>query len=173
MKRIIIHPERCYGCMTCEVACVTAHKHPGAPVTTEAIMQTITPGMLRTTRIWVEPAQDNAPVPTTCRHCLEPACVSVCSIGSMRQDGKHQSVINHQEQCAGCWMCVMVCPFGGVDKLGKIAHKCDLCQDRDVPACVAACPNEALEWVDVEPLAEERRQQVATHLTGGQLSCGT
>ncbi len=174
MKRIIIHPERCYGCMTCEAACVTAHKRPGAPVTTEAILETVTPATLRGTRIWVEAMPDShAPMPVTCRHCLEPACVSVCSIGSMRQDGKHASVLNHQERCAGCWMCVMVCPFGGVDKFGKIALKCDLCQDRESPACVETCPNGALEWADVEPVAERRREQYAALAAGGQATCGT
>jgi Fe-S-cluster-containing hydrogenase component 2 len=35
MKRIIVHPEKCLGCLACETACVTAHRLPGAPLTTE------------------------------------------------------------------------------------------------------------------------------------------
>jgi carbon-monoxide dehydrogenase iron sulfur subunit len=40
----------------------------------------------------------------------------------------------------------MACPFGALtkDDERKIVFKCDLCPDRDVPACVAACPTKAL-----------------------------
>lgn len=180
MKRIVTHPERCLGCLACEAACVTVHKLPGAPwneapsVTTEAIMQAFVGAAMRTTRIWVAAAPDShAPVPMNCRHCLEPACVSVCSIGALRQEGADSAVVNQEERCAGCWMCVMVCPFGGVDKCGKIALKCDLCRGRAAPACVEACPNDALEWVEVESLATQKRTRLAQLSTGGELACDT
>ena len=43
----------------------------------------------------------------------------------------------------------MVCPYGVIkrnvsDK--KIASKCDLCEDEDIPVCVKNCPNEALKF---------------------------
>ena len=43
-------------------------------------------------------------------------------------------------------MCVMVCPFGAIvmDIEEKNALKCDMCPDRDTPACVEACPTKAL-----------------------------
>lgn len=170
MRRILVHPEWCLGCMTCEAACVTAHRLPGSPLTTEAIVQAYTLPAMRTSRIWVEASQgDLTPAPVTCRHCLEPACVAVCSVGALQQEGADQAVVNQQERCAGCWMCVMVCPFGGVDKCGKIALKCDLCQGRDRPACVEACPNSALEWVEVEPLAAGRRRRTASLTTGSEV----
>lgn len=40
----------------------------------------------------------------------------------------------------------MACPYGAVRRnvtKGKII-KCDLCEGRDMPACVEACPNGAL-----------------------------
>jgi carbon-monoxide dehydrogenase iron sulfur subunit len=170
MRRIIIHLDRCYGCMTCEAACVTAHKLPGRPITSEAIMASFLPGNMRSTRIWVEarPEAGN-PVPITCRHCSEPPCVEVCSIGALKITGENGTVINHEERCAGCWMCIMVCPFGAIDKLGKVAIKCDLCQDRDTPACVEACPNEALEFVEVELVAERERERFASIAMGREL----
>jgi carbon-monoxide dehydrogenase iron sulfur subunit len=174
MRRILLHPERCLGCLACEAACVAVHKLPGAPLTTEVIMQTFSRAALRTTRIWVAAAPDGyAPIPVNCRHCLEPACVSVCSIGALKQEGANGAVINQEERCAGCWMCVMVCPFGGVDKCGKIALKCDLCPGRAVPACVEACPNDALEWVEVEPLAAQKRTRLAGLVAGGKPTCAT
>jgi carbon-monoxide dehydrogenase iron sulfur subunit len=40
----------------------------------------------------------------------------------------------------------MACGFGAIKRhpVKEKIVKCDLCPDRDVPACVAACPNEAL-----------------------------
>ena len=61
------------------------------------------------------------------------------------------AVLCDEDRCVGCWMCVMVCPYGVIHSCesydrsqGKIASKCDLCAGEDVPACVAHCPNEAL-----------------------------
>jgi len=31
---------------------------------------------------------------------------------------------------------------------GKVASKCDLCVDEDIPVCVKNCPNEALKFFD-------------------------
>jgi len=40
----------------------------------------------------------------------------------------------------------MSCPFGALTRKRqeKLVVKCDLCPDRDVPACVEACPSLAL-----------------------------
>jgi carbon-monoxide dehydrogenase iron sulfur subunit len=40
----------------------------------------------------------------------------------------------------------MACPYGAVQRnlTFKKANKCDLCPDRETPACVSACPNRAL-----------------------------
>jgi carbon-monoxide dehydrogenase iron sulfur subunit len=45
----------------------------------------------------------------------------------------------------------MVCPYGAIkmDKENKVIAKCDLCQDQKEPACVANCPNQALEFREV------------------------
>ena len=56
------------------------------------------------------------------------------------------------EKCAGCWTCILACPYGVVKpekERGTIA-KCDLCLGNGVPACVAHCPNEALVYAEVK-----------------------
>ena len=63
------------------------------------------------------------------------------------------------EKCVGCWTCVLACPFGVIRQekhSGKIA-KCDLCLEKEMPACVANCPNEALVFAEVpdEALSEK------------------
>jgi carbon-monoxide dehydrogenase iron sulfur subunit len=66
-----------------------------------------------------------------------------------RENGR---IVCDVEKCVGCWTCIMVCPYGVIKREegdGKrVASKCDLCPDREIPACVANCPNEALIWVE-------------------------
>ncbi len=56
---------------------------------------------------------------------------------------------------------VLVCPFGvlRMDRAGKAIVKCDLCFRADPrgqePACVAACPTQAIRLVSIEELGEE------------------
>jgi len=66
--------------------------------------------------------------------------------GALQRDAKTGLVHHDAEKCVGCWMCVMVCPFGGVRALPerKVVVKCDLCEGEETPACVAACPTQAL-----------------------------
>jgi carbon-monoxide dehydrogenase iron sulfur subunit len=49
-------------------------------------------------------------------------------------------------------MCIMACPFGAIkrDPAAKIIVKCDMCPDREIPACVEACKTNAIEVVEVE-----------------------
>ena len=77
-------------------------------------------------------------------------------------------------KCIGCWMCVMVCPFGGVsaDPVGKKALKCDRCPDRTAagmdPACVSACPTKALLYLTPEEMSA--RQRRATLVCRGRIA---
>jgi carbon-monoxide dehydrogenase iron sulfur subunit len=113
------------------------------------------------TRIFVEATGERA-VPVVCRHCTEPMCVSACMAGCMQKDPATGVVTNlgHEQQCVGCWMCVMSCPFGVItagpegeaprDGLFARAIKCDFCPDRGTPACVEACPDAAITVADTD-----------------------
>ncbi len=123
MKRLNIKAERCAGCKRCETACMAEH-NSNVP------------------RIFVESVSER-PVPVVCRHCEEPLCVSACMAGCMQKDPVTGIVTNtgHEQKCVGCWMCVMACPYGVIVPNGGLAEKCDMCPNRDTPACVEACPN--------------------------------
>ena len=89
----------------------------------------------------------------SCNHCERPICVECCPSGAMaqREDGL---VLLDEEICLGCGYCSWACPYGAPQlrpDTGAMS-KCDFCvEELDAgrpPACVAACPVRALNYVD-------------------------
>jgi Fe-S-cluster-containing dehydrogenase component/DMSO reductase anchor subunit len=89
-------------------------------------------------------------VTTACHHCLDPACLTGCPVRAYEKDPRTGIVSHLDDQCIGCKYCVMKCPYGvpQYSKARGIVRKCDLCTDRlahgEAPACVQACPTEAI-----------------------------
>ena len=76
---------------------------------------------------------------------------------SKREDG---IVLHDKGVCIGCKMCQWACPYNAPTfnpVMGKM-DKCDMCQERldqgEQAICVACCPMEALELVDMNTLDE-------------------
>lgn len=96
----------------------------------------------------------NKPHPMSCRHCDNAACVSACMTGCIKKDKLTGQVLLDRNKCVGCWMCVMVCPYGAIraDLKTRIPVRCDMCKDLDMPQCVKSCPTGAIIWADEEEL---------------------
>ncbi len=95
-------------------------------------------------------------VTTACHHCIDPACLNGCPVLAYDKDPGTGIVRHLDDQCIGCQYCVMMCPYDVPkysERLG-IVRKCDLCSARlagsEAPACVQACPNEAIRITLVE-----------------------
>ena len=89
-------------------------------------------------------------VTTACHHCLEPGCMSACPVDAYEKDPVTGIVKHLDDQCFGCQYCTLACPYD-VPKYHSglgIVRKCDMCSDRlahgEAPACVQACPHEAI-----------------------------
>lgn len=89
-------------------------------------------------------------VTTACHHCVEPGCLSGCPVNAYEKDEITGIVRHLDDQCIGCQYCILKCPYD-VPKYSKskgIVRKCDMCRDRlavgEAPACVQACPNQAI-----------------------------
>ncbi len=92
-------------------------------------------------------------ITTACHHCEDPGCMDGCPVGAYEKDADTGIVRHLDDQCIGCSYCILKCPYD-VPKYSKsrgIVRKCDMCHQRlaegEAPACVQACPTEAIRIV--------------------------
>lgn len=153
LKEIFIRYDRCMGCKSCEIACAVAHSESRSFL--GAIMNSEKP----LKRIFVASGK-NGKVPITCRHCEDAPCIDACVADVMHKNDKG-AVTNEDTdyECTGCFMCVMVCPYGVIRADGKRAIKCDMdCfSDDGEPACVVACPTKAIRYQTVDDYSDKKR----------------
>lgn len=107
-------------------------------------------------------------VTTACHHCADPACAEGCPVLAYDKDPITGIVRHLDDQCIGCSYCILKCPYD-VPKFNLkrgIVRKCDMCQGRlaegEAPACVQACPNEAIKIVAVKVADIPRRGSIIT-----------
>ena len=98
-------------------------------------------------------------ITTACHHCVDPACLTGCPVLAYDKDPATGIVRHLDDQCIGCQYCVLMCPYE-VPQFSErrgIVRKCDMCHQRlahgEAPACVQACPNEAIRITVVEQVA--------------------
>ncbi len=94
-------------------------------------------------------------VTTACHHCADPACLNGCPVLAYEKDPITGIIRHLDDQCIGCQYCILKCPYDVPkynERLG-IVRKCDMCQQRlavgEAPACVQACPTQAISIVTV------------------------
>lgn len=151
-RKIKVREEVCIGCRLCEIYCIVQHSK------SKDIIKAFKEEQPRPlSRVLVE-EQRPVSFALQCRHCDDAPCVAACITGAMTKDEETGAVMHDSDKCVGCWMCIMVCPYGAVqrDLSGKkVVSKCDLCLELAVPACVKNCPNEALVLQDEGELTDE------------------
>ena len=133
-KSLNIDPEKCTGCLQCELACSYDNEGVFNP---------------SKSRIKVFKFEDAGRfVPYTCTQCDEAWCMQACPVDAISLDTATGAKIVSDTLCVGCKVCTIACPFGTVNynsSTGKVI-KCDLCEGE--PACASACPTQAITYVD-------------------------
>jgi CRP-like cAMP-binding protein/Fe-S-cluster-containing dehydrogenase component len=144
---LVIDLERCTRCDVCVRACADAH---------EGVTRLVRDGL----------RYDKYLVATSCRSCRDPLCMVGCPVGSIRRHPDSLEIII-EDWCIGCGLCATQCPYGninlhpftvvaedpehpGVRKavVREKATTCDLSREYHEPACVYACPHDALKRIE-------------------------
>lgn len=152
-QTMVIDLERCVRCDECVRACAATHDG--------------NPRFLREGQV-----HDRWMVAHACMHCIDPVCMIDCPTGAIHRERETGSVVINPESCIGCATCADSCPYGNirmvelcesdgssvVDETTRApinrATKCDFCVDNfGGPACVRACPQDALTRVNLIHLA--------------------
>jgi len=150
-----VNSDACSGCKTCQIACSDRHDLR-AGHHWRRVYEVTAGTWQRQGGTWV-PSVIAYHLSVACHHCRTPLCASSCSTEAIlrREDG---IVLIEQERCTKCLKCRADCPYDAIryDAHENRVDKCDFCADDlargKPPACVAACPNRALDFGDYDTL---------------------
>lgn len=159
MQSLNIIPEKCTGCMQCELACSWVQTGSFQP----------SRSLIRV-HIFDELASY---APYTCVQCAEAWCMTPCPVNAVAISPTTGAKVVLDEVCVGCGLCAIACPYGTMfyNPDSHKAYKCDLCAGD--PACAKACPTGAIEFTDIEgapwmqPWADRVNSAYLEVLTGG------
>ena len=158
-QAMLIDLDRCTRCDDCVRACASTHGG--------------NPRFIRHGKTY-----DHWMVANACMHCADPVCMIGCPTGAIHRSEAGGVVVINDDTCIGCATCANSCPYDNI-RMVEIADleghpvvdpesqrpilkatQCDLCATNPGgPACVRACPHDALRRVDF---------QEETLLTGDQ-----
>ncbi len=165
---VLVDTTRCVGCRACEEACAQANQLPLPDLSDSSVFE-----KKRKTTLdqWTvvnryQTEKGEVYVKTQCMHCNQPGCVSACLVKAMEK--RKEGPVTWDTNCMGCRYCMIACPFD----MPKFEYhsptprilKCTLCWDRlkkgEKPACVEACPEEALTFGTRRELVEEAKRRI-------------
>ena len=152
--------DQCSGCKACVTAC-----HSLNGLDDDESWRSV--GLLYSDD-WRQPFQQT--VTTACHHCVDPGCLTGCPVLAYEKDPVTGIVQHLGDQCIGCQYCVMKCPYEVPQYSAErgIVRKCDMCSSRlavgEAPACVQACPHEAIRitLVDQREVSVQFREDAAS-----------
>jgi len=165
---VLVDTTRCIGCRSCEVACAEAHGLPIPDQSDESVFekqrQTSVTQWTVVNRFKTEKGEVFAK--KQCMHCNQPGCVAACLVRAMEK--REEGPVTWSGNCMGCRYCMVSCPFDipkfEYNSWNPKIQKCNLCYERvkegKQPACVEACPAEALTFGTRRQLIEEAKTRI-------------
>jgi len=166
---VLVDTTRCIGCRSCEIACSEEHDLYVPDVKHDNALQNV-----RTTseKQWTVvnrfvTEKGEVFVKRQCMHCWQPACTAACLTNAMHKT-EEGPVIWNGDKCMGCRYCMVSCPFDipkfEYHEWNPKIQKCNMCYERlqqgNKPACVEACPTDALMFGMKRELMEIARHRV-------------
>ena len=177
---VLVDLSRCVGCRSCEAACNKEQKLPAPekPFNDFSVFDEIHHGQKRRTDETRYTIVNRYDIPgrehplfrkIQCNHCLEPACLTSCFVNAYTKTPEG-AVIYDSSVCVGCRTCMVACPFYIPTFRYSSAFKprimkCVFCHDTRLtkglpPACVEACPQEALTFGRRTDLVAAGKQRI-------------
>ena len=97
MRVLALHPDRCTGCLRCELAC--SYMQTGTYQPSKSVIR-------------VSPFEGyTSYAPYTCTQCAEGWCMTACPVGAIRINAVGaKDVVD--DRCVGCKLCTIACPYG-------------------------------------------------------------
>ncbi len=143
-KFVSADPDKCVGCQVCEYICSVSKEKAFNPLKS---------------RIRVVRINQVVNLPVTCRLCENPACVAACPRDALTQSEENGVINVDKDKCNGCGWCIEACDYGAImlHPDSKVVHVCDLCKEKGEPQCIKWCPEEALDLVTSDVLAQKAR----------------
>lgn len=165
---VLVDTTRCIGCRSCELACAEAHGLPLPDIDDKSAFS----GSRKTDPFhWTvveryETEKGETFVKKQCMHCNQPACVAACLVKAMKK--REEGPVTWSENCMGCRYCMVSCPFDipkfEYDRAFGRIMKCNMCYERlrigKIPACVEACPSEALTFGKRRDVLHEAKRRI-------------
>jgi formate dehydrogenase iron-sulfur subunit len=172
----LIDVSKCIGCKACQSACMEWNDVRDEVGTCAGTYQN-PPNLSEKSWTLMRFYEEELPgkglqwliVKDGCFHCEDPGCLRACPAPGAIVQYANGIVDFQQDQCIGCGYCQPACPFDipRYSMADNKAYKCTLCSDRVAvglePACVKACPTQALSFgskEDMLDLAAERVREL-------------
>jgi formate dehydrogenase iron-sulfur subunit len=169
---VLVDTTRCIGCRACERACSVAHDLPVPDVENDNALAAVrdTSDSQWTVVNRFDTSKGEVFVKKQCLHCWQPACAAACLTNAMYKT-RSGPVIWRGNKCMGCRFCMVSCPFDvpkfEYDSWNPKIQKCTMCHERladgKIPACVEACPTDALTFGSKRELMEIARLRIYHH----------
>ena len=165
MIALLVDITKCSGCEQCVTACINANNLDINKA--DANRATVKDGLSANRLLSIIKIDEGRFVRLSCMHCLNPSCVSACLVGGISKSPEGP-VIYDPDKCIGCRYCMLACPFHipryEWDKTTPFMKKCALCytelRQGGIPACVKACPNNALIFGERYELLKHARHTI-------------
>lgn len=169
---LVIDQDACIRCGHCAWSCADAHADGVSRLVRRGdkiVVSTEEPASPPALGgVWQLDAQASvAPllVPNSCQHCKNPSCMIDCPTGAIGRNARGEVFIR-EDLCTGCGSCAKACPWENIQMAPRkdalpfpsVAVKCDLCEGvAGGPACVSACPAQAIARIDPNAALAELR----------------